>query len=580
MGDDLVGLTVETPRDEHTQAARTERERSHSETNTMIPVSSETDQLTGQQKRRRLGDPGQLDLVKRPHPGGSSRLALALGRATGRIVFLLLVVLAVLALLDALAPEARADDATLAPKTLAGTWSASSLAETWSTESWGDACGPKPVGQGAPSGSVQVAQQGSELAFSGAGRPFSTTQCWDATPGIVRKSHSGGARGWVTRCGSAPGDPRVATITTNISATDDTIVLAEQGQYQFVIQDTQCRANASRRRSWKLVQRAGEVPPTPATSEAPPPSSPPAADPSPRVTPPPAPTPVPAPPGPKGACEPGLPVRLEVRPGRKLARPGDAFDLSWSAVDAAGCPVRVKPTLIVEKPSSKADDPGPSPASVASFVSVDDRGRVTIDAEATAGAAEILVRLAGKTARVAIEVTTPEQFDALLAERGFGETGEAEMAVVVLESAVGGGSMRATDGSQDRRAAFVAIVAGAAAALALAALVVLRRNRKPRVPERVSTPAPPPLVAFYDRPAEDDPMRCPQCRDVFAPGSTFCATDGSALVPAPKARVSLSRVTTAPAPESGGKVCPTCGDRFDESATFCGRDGTQLVIVN
>lgn len=577
MGDAIMKATEETSRGGLALGVRIERERSHSETKTMIPVSSETDQLAGQQERRRRADP-RLGR-------GPSRAAPSIGRSSARIVFF---ALAFFVLASGRAPEAaRADDATLAPKTLAGSWSASSLVETWSTEAWGDACGPKPVGQGAPSGSVQVTQQGSELAFSGAGRPFSTTQCWDATPGIVRKSHSGGARGWTTRCGSAPGDPRVATVTTNITATDDAIVLVEQGQYQFVIQDTQCRASASRRRSWKLQQRAGEAPPAPVASETPPPPASASAPPPPPPSPPPPPEPIKPTPTAR-TCEPGSPARLEVRPARKVARPGDAFDLSWSAADAAGCPVRVKPTLAVEKPT------GESTNSVASAVTVDERGRVSIDAKAAVGTAEILVTLEGKTARVSVEVTTPERFDALLAERGLGETGEGETAVVVLESAVGGGSTRAVDGSHDRRVAFVAIVAGAAAALALAALVVLRQSRKPRVPDRASTPVPPPLVALFDRPAEDDPMRCPQCREVYAPGSAFCATDGNALVPAPKARVSTSPSTSrsgslVPAGDdargrtsvaSGAKVCPTCGDRFDDAATFCGRDGTQLVIVN
>jgi len=528
----------------------------------MIPVRFETDQLAGQEVRRRRDDSGTSP--------GPSRAAPWLGRSWGRIVF------PAFAFLVASAGSAQADDAIDAPKTLAGTWNASSLVETWATESWGEACGPKPVGQGAPSGSVQVGQQGSELTFSGAGRPFSTTQCWDATPGIVRKSHSGGSRGWSTRCGSAPGDPRVANVTTTMNATDDTIVLVEQGQYQFIIQDTPCKASASRRRSWKLVQRAGEAPPLPPASEAPAPSAPPPAS----VPPVPGPAPSSAPA--RGACEPGLPARLEVRPARKLARPGDAFDLSWSAVDAAGCPVRVKPTLRVDAGfpgGAKSDDP-----KVGSSITVDDRGRVSIDAAAPVGSAEILVSLEGKTARVSIEVTTPERFDALLAERGFGEAGEAETAMIAIESAVGGSSTRAVDGSHDRRVAFVAIVVGVAAALALAALVVQRQRRTPRLAERPSTPPPPPLVALYDRPAEDEPMRCPQCREVFSPGSAFCATDGAALVPAPRTRVSLSRVTVPPATdapsERTAKVCPTCGERFDDAATFCGRDGTQLVIVN
>jgi hypothetical protein len=488
------------------------------------------------------------------------------GRSSAAIVFFLLVVVAPL--------RARADDATDGPKTLAGTWSATSLSETWTTESWGEACGPKPGGQGAPGGTVQVGQSGSELTFSGAGRPFSTAQCWDASPGLVRTSHSAGARGWSTRCASPKGDPRVVSINSSTTATDDTIIFVETGQYQFVIQDTVCRASASRRRSFKLIQRAGEAPPAPAATPAP------TAQPAPSAAPPP-PEPTPEP---RRGCTPGAPARLEVTPGHKLVRPGDAFELRWQATDAASCAVAVRPKFLVE-----ADDP-----SVGKAIRADAAGRVSIAEDAPEGNGAILVELEGKSARVVVEIATPERFDGLLSERGFGVAGEGDAAVVVIATAVGGSASTAKDRSGDRRSAFVAVVLGAGAALALAAFVVLRRNRRTREPERASEVTPAPLVAIYERPAEDEPMRCPTCRDVFPPGSTFCPTDGVPLVPAPKARVTPSRAAAVSAPEdvaplsagpasgraSGGKVCPTCGGRFDEAATFCGRDGTSLVPVN
>lgn len=489
------------------------------------------------------------------------------GRSKAAIVFFLLVV--------ALPLRAQADDATDGPKTLAGAWSATSLSETWTTESWGEACGPKPGGQGAPGGTVQVGQQGSELTFSGAGRPFSTAQCWDPTPGLVRTSHSAGARGWSTRCASPKGDPRVATVSSSTTATDDTIIFVETGQYQFVIQDTVCRASASRRRSFKLIQRAGEAPPAPAATPAP------TAQPAPPVAPPPEPEPAPTP---RRGCTPGAPTRLEVTPGHKLVRPGDGFELRWQATDAASCAVAVRPRFLVE-----ADEPA-----VGKAIRADVAGRVTIAEDAPEGTGAILVELEGKSARVVVEIATPERFDGLLAERGFGVAGEGDTAVVVIATAVGGSASTARDTSGDRRSAFVAVVLGAGAALALAAFVVLRKNQRKREPERASEAPPAPLVALYERPAEDDPMRCPTCRDVFPPGSIFCPTDGLPLVPAPRARVTPSRATPPTAPvelsppsagpasgrKSGGKVCPTCGGRFDEAATFCGRDGTSLVPVN
>lgn len=463
--------------------------------------------------------------------------------------------------------QARADDATAAPKTLAGTWSATPLSESWSTTSWGDACGPKPAGGGAPGGTVQVAQQGSELTFSGAGRPFSTAQCWDPTPGLVRTSHSAGSRGWSTRCASPKGDPRVSSVSTSITATDDTIVLVETGQYQFVIDDTTCQASATRRRSWRLVQRAGEAPPAPASASAAPSAPPP---PSASAAPPPPAPPPPPPPETRTGCQPGPPARLEVSPGHKLVRPGDAFELTWKATDATACAVAVRPRFEIE-----ADDPR-----VGTAIRADAAGRVTIADDAPEGTGGVLVALGGKSARVVIEIVSPERFDALLAERGFNVAGEGEAAVIVLESAVGGTVATATDGSRDRRSAFVAVVLGAGAALALAAFVLLRRNRKKRAIERATEPPPAPLVALYDRPAEDEPMRCATCREVFPAGSAFCPTDGVPLVPAPRAKVTPARVTVPPPPASGGKVCPTCGGRFDETAAFCGRDGTQLVVVN
>lgn len=516
----------------------------------MIPGSSEADQLNGAHSR----------MKGRPERGsgrtvGATTAARSVRRPRRRIVLGLLAGLPFLAL----AQPASADDATAAPKTLAGTWTASPLSESWSTTAWGDACGPKPGGGGAPGGTVQIAQQGSELTFSGAGRPFSTAQCWDPTPGLVRTSHSAGARGWSTRCASPKGDPRVSSVTTNITATDDTIVLVETGQYQFVIDDTVCRASASRRRSWRLVQRAGEAPPPPPSASAAPAEVPSA-----------APAPPPPSPPPRTGCEPGAPARLEIAPGHKLARPGDAFELTWRATDADACPVAVRPRFEVE-----ADDPR-----VGAAIRADAAGRVTIAEGAPEGTGAILASLGGKSARVIVEIVSPDRFDAMLAERGFGVAGEGEAAVVVLDSAVGGTVATATDASRDRRSAFIAVVLGAAAALALAALVLLRRNRRRRAAERATEPPPAPLVALYDRPADDDPMRCPTCREVFPAGSAFCPTDGVPLVPAPRGRVTPTRATVPPAPVTGGKVCPTCGGRFDETAAFCGRDGTQLVRVN
>src|SRR5450432_1755297 len=105
--------------------------------------------------------------------------------------------------------SARAD----AP-TLAGSWSATPMRSDWNIGAWGKACGPSPSGGGAPGGSVSITSAGSELNMSGAGRAYSTTECWEQFPGLSRVSHSGGQRGWRNTCKTKAGDPRQATLVT------------------------------------------------------------------------------------------------------------------------------------------------------------------------------------------------------------------------------------------------------------------------------------------------------------------------------------------------------------------------------
>ncbi len=167
---------------------------------------------------------------------------------------------------------ARADD----KPTLSGTWTASPLTESWTVSDWGEACGPRPAPQGAGGGSVQVREQGGELSIVGAGRAFSTAQCWEQMPGVSRTSHSqaGGGRSWRTRCTSAPNDSRRAAITTSITATDSTMSLNETGDYTFIIKDTNCHASVVRSRSYTLVHREGDTPPAASASAAPAASAP------------------------------------------------------------------------------------------------------------------------------------------------------------------------------------------------------------------------------------------------------------------------------------------------------------------
>jgi hypothetical protein len=447
--------------------------------------------------------------------------------------------------------------------TLSGTWSATSMSEKWSTSEWGDGCGPKPSAGGAPGGTATVTQTGGELSFSGPGRPYSTTQCWEQLPGMKRTSHSGGQRGWSSTCASPAGDGRRATVVTKISATDSTIVFSETGSYEFSINDSICKASVSRSRSYKLVQRAGEEPQK--SAEPPPP-------------PPPPPTatakPDPVPPY-EGDCDPAkAPARFEVRPARKLLRPGESFTLTSIVTDKLGCRLGLVPDL-----SAEAGEPG----SKLSF----DKLTIKAAADAPAGTANVLATLGGKSVTLVVEIALPEQYDELLKARGLNQSGEDEKAAVAeIAVAFGGSQTEAQDTSKDRRIAFLVLAAGVAALLSFVGLVLVRRGKRAHErDEQARDSAVPSNVMFFDQ--KTQAMECPKCGRVYAVGEGFCSDDGSALVPsanAPPLPAAVAPAASAPAPASKrkepDKICPNCGDRFGPADAFCGKDGTVLVPIN
>lgn len=458
--------------------------------------------------------------------------------------------------------EAFADDKK---PTLSGSWSASSLSEKWSTTDWGDACGPKPTGQGAPGGSVTIAEQGGELTMTGAGRTFSTSQCWEQMPGLSRSSHSAGARGWSTRCTSPSGDPRHATIVTNISATDDTIVLSETGTYEFFLEGSTCRANVSRSRSFKLVQRAGEAPPAPSAS----------AEPSAKPAPPPPPAPT-SEPAPSANCsEPGPPTKLEVRPSKKLLRPGESFTLKAVVSDEKGCRLGAHPTFKIDDDKSSGK------------VTVDADGKVSVASDAGESTSTVVADVSGKQVKVTIEVVTSDRYDAILKERGLNPSGEDDRAATVeIASGLGGAESKGEDVAKRRKQIFIGVVGGIAALLALGGFILLRKGRRsrPEAEDASETPAEPPAVAFFEK-APNQPMRCPKCDELFDPSVGFCPNDGAPLSPAsdvaPLAPIAPPPVSKSPRSKKKlEKICPTCGDRFDGDASFCGKDGTTLVPIN
>jgi RNA polymerase subunit RPABC4/transcription elongation factor Spt4 len=435
----------------------------------------------------------------------------------------LLVASALLSFVVASRP-ARADT----PPTLAGSWSASPLAVNWQLGDWGKACGPAPSGGGEAGGSVTISQNGSELTISGVGRTYTTGECWERYPGIQRISHSASARSFQNVCKTGAGDPRQTKLVTSISATDSRISFDETGQYQFVIEGQNCTASVRRTRSYALVSRLGDAAaPAPSASAA-------AAKPA----------------RPSRGCEnAGLPERLEVRPSRKLMRPGESFEFRTAVLDAHGCALPVTPTWRV--------------ISGANVLSVTSPGNVTANPNASESEATLEVTLGDRSVRVEVEIASKERYDALLQARGLDESGESKEAAVlrVASESMGAREVVARDEAPGRTRWFVGIAGACALLLGSLGLLLVRRSRRaPELPPEDS-PSRPRAVAL-----SGGSKACPTCREEFPAEAEFCPVDGNRLV---------EHLTLGQGP--GGSVCPVCGRGFNPGTLTCPEHGEELV---
>ncbi len=405
--------------------------------------------------------------------------------------------------------------------TLSGSWSASALTEAWSIGEWGEACGPRPAPRGAGGGSVTVSEGGGELAFSGGGYPR-TSGCFEMGGGINVSSHSASPRGWRTVCSSPANDPRRATIITTVTATDRVISFDETGQYQFIIKDQNCTASVRRSRSYSLVKRLGEETPPPAETA----SAAPAASAAPVVsTAAPVPTPAPTPAERPGACATvGEAARIEVRPARKVLRPGESFTPRAVILDASNCRLGTSPAWSMSPPGGK--------------VSVNAAGLVTAAADAPEGEYTVLAGQDGRAARLTVEVVSPERYAQLLASGTSGRDDDGVAVAVLAESSLGSSGAVGQDGSTRRRVIFVGVLGSVVAALAAVGVVMLRRTRPEveAVEEDVVVEAQPQVVRkarLVARAPSTSAMYCPSCQRGFSTGPTFCPHDGTRLAPNP-----------------------------------------------
>jgi hypothetical protein len=489
-----------------------------------------------------------------------------------------------------------------------------------------------------PGGPVTIRTEGTELVIAGGRRTLRTDQCLDAMPTLSRDAHSTDGESWRTRCSTPPNDPRHAIVNAAYFAGSDTLTLAESGRYEFTINDSRCIADVQRAASLRRAVLAAPM----ASATAPAVASSPTVTGNANVS-----TPTAAPHAaaspPRADCSaPGDPVRLEVRPSRKLLRLGDEFTFRALVVDAIGCGTGTPIQWSVA--NVRFPDGQPHAAQPA----IDGSGRLSVPTADFADATfDVVATAAGRSTRASVQAVAPANYEALLAQSGLDANGErSEPAVAILATgSLGGSDVRAEDGARHRRLAFTIVVGALVVLLGIVAVIGARRAKKGRQFEQAAeerhsvklreferqkrdreerhaaqmrahlesvTRAQ--LAASSMRGAASGPMFCPSCRREYPPGTTYCAFDSNRLVavaghedmmagPAggicptckrgfnPGVKVcphdgdDLVPPVMAPPPATPvaaprGKICPTCGDRFDGVAAFCGKDGTQLVLLN
>jgi hypothetical protein len=501
-----------------------------------------------------------------------------------------LAALAALTALAALSAPLLWSSSARADSPLDGKWKQSALREEYTVQQWLAGCGPTPVSNSTGGGeTIQVRQEGDELSFVGGGRVYKTNACYDENPTLVRATHTRDASGrsWQTKCATPQGDSRTAVLSNRVDVTSDThIQMAETGRYEIVLAEGRCIADIKRSRSFDLIQ----------ADNAPAPSAPPAVT----TVAPPAPTPEKTA-APRADCStPGDPARLEVRPSRKLLRTGESFAFRGVVVDANGCGTGQNVTFALANPDDKTK------------LSVDASGKVTIASDAALGTAELIATASGKTARVTVEVTSPSQYDDLLARSGLNSKGENENAAVTLmgTQSIGGGEGRADDNSKQRRLIFGGVVGALAIALGIAWLMLVKRGRRAkkleaeleeRQEERIrvaeerrrtqrdkydadvrahqesvkaavaASAAQAALLAANaaaptPAPPAKEQLVCSTCKREYPAGSLFCPHDGNRLQAASEANAL-----------SSGSICPACKRGFDPGKKVCPFDGEELI---
>jgi hypothetical protein len=438
-----------------------------------------------------------------------------------------------------------------------GNYRQSALREDVSVSQWQDSCGPAPKSQSSGGGeTISVRTEGDEIVLVGGNRAYRSNECYEPLPGLARDAHSRDPSGksWRTRCSSPKNDPRRAVLQTSVTVSDGRIDLYETGKYEVTVSDGHCTADVKRMRSYTLIAKEA-APVTTATAIATATATTIVSAVEPFTK-------------PLNCQNPGPAAKLDVKPARKLVRPGDTFQIRARIVDAAGCPL-----------TTGAGEPSWS-LSESLGVHVDTHGKVRVDETASSGTTEVVVSANSKRAVVLVETTTPEKYEELLKIGGLNAEGEATLGSSITLEGKEEREVQAFDQGRTRRRWFGGVIG--ALSLSLLALYGVLAQRARRKAEAVKT-------AAFERYKEDmhaaEAAQQAQTEVHRAQMNAHLASVAArdAKVNAQKAKAARASETpplVQPIVSSRKLACPVCTKEFAPPFQHCPNDGAKLVDEN
>ena len=465
---------------------------------------------------------------------------------------------------------ALVSSAQAAPARFSGPYVASPAHVEATVTEWGPDCGPRPQSYTAKdSAHLEVREQDGQLSLIFAQRTLRTNACWSPNP-TVKLAKSSAVNGrWSTECRTPKDEPRKEsgryTVTAQAGAA---LELMEESDYDWRLEASHCVAKV--RITQRLERRTAANSKLVGAQE------------------------------PEPACVPGPVTRIRLRPAEAKLVPGERVCFQVRPSDAEGCAGELDESTIrwelkkqaaaratlaagcFKAAEAAADAEGTFHVSAVS-------GDMRAEAVVTVEAADLSDITARRSAGAKLQGTDPQPVAGELAGAGVKAVGVEQRLrwgpfalLAALALALAAGASVWWVRRQRRLAA-----AQAAARSALSKLEV-------RIPVPVAAPraapqadpqlvtqlgdsglagAPPPEPILPSSPPQaPDPREgaliCPTCRRGYAPGSTRCTTDGTALM--------LYADYVRRAKEQKSVVCGNCGAKLDAGAAFCGECGKKL----